>query len=206
MSDKFSEYILSVIQEVLRLFEFLSSHRWWRGKTDIADMMRKIKRTDYICEQNVRIIMNWLEEIRACWQKMEVENPEVSANDKQTYNSLEMQVVCIISTMQVKIGDSVHGEPVQVESLPDRNEIEKLKKELEVTKLELAETKRKLESTERELAALRDQYLASIEWLHEGSRRIKMEFDERDGYLENNGTPVSTPQSVNALLRELKSL
>jgi hypothetical protein len=77
-------------------------------------------------------------------------------------------------------------EPAVVEYMPTQNEMDMLKEELERTNLELAKTKGELQQTKEELETVMQDYLRSIDWIHEARYRTRIESDmiQRGCYLD----------------------
>ena len=103
MTSSFSLLINQVIDKVQQFFEgnrtqeYKKYDLWYQGMTGMG---RQTERLEYICEENLEILMQWRCDVSLHWQEL----PEsVKSMKRDEYNTLQLMIEGIISRMQMKV-------------------------------------------------------------------------------------------------------
>ena len=105
MTETLPELIHSVVlevsdfvQEACNIQADLKNFEPWKKK--MKEMMHNTRLPNYICEDNLVVLMNWQLDISKLWTDLLT---SFRSEKRDEYNNLQMQMHSIISRMQLKI-------------------------------------------------------------------------------------------------------
>ena len=96
--------VCDVVRNVRHFFEYLcedeQAHKFEPWKQEMTQMMEETKTPNYICEDNLVILMNWRMAVSEHWEKV---SGELRLSQREHYNTLQVKMDSIIARIQLKI-------------------------------------------------------------------------------------------------------
>ena len=97
--------VSDVVRQVRRFFDDLCEneehmHKFEPWKQEMTQMMGETMMANYICEDNLVILMNWRMAVSEHWEKV---SNELRVSQREHYNTLQVKMDSIIARIQLKI-------------------------------------------------------------------------------------------------------